>query len=470
LFDPSYAWDAAYGRRIALPGKLASLRQKLYWKAKQEPRFRFYTLYDRIYRQDVLFAAYRVARANKGAAGIDGVTFEQIEEAAGGVESFLDDLHESLKARSYKPQAVRRSYIAKPDGRQRPLGIPTIRDRVVQTAAVLILEPIFEADFLDCSYGFRPNRSAHDALEAVRRHIKAGRKAIYDVDLKSYFDTIPHDKLMACLRMRISDGSVLKLIRMWLKAPVVEKDDNGRPKWRRGNKGTPQGGVISPLLSNVYLHWFDKVFHLSTGPASWAKAAMVRYADDVVILARYQGKQLREFIEGKLETWMDLELNRTKTKLVCLGGNGASLDFLGYTFRYDKDRFGRGHRFLNIVPSAKALAAERVNLRELTGKHHCFVPIPKLIQRINRQLKGWSNYFSYGYPKHAHGSINRFALRRLRRHLCRRSQRRFKLPPGVTYYVFLQRLGLDLLKTRRPALPSGEVCGKAGCGKSARPV
>jgi RNA-directed DNA polymerase len=453
LFDPGYTWDAAYGRRIALPGKLASLRQKLYLKAKQEPKFRFYVLYDRIFRPDVLEAAYRIARTNKGAAGVDGVDFKQVESGPGGVETFLAELHESLKSRSYKPDAVRRAYIEKPDGRQRPLGIPTIRDRVVQTAAVLILEPIFEADFLACSYGFRPNRSAHDALEAVRRYIKSGRREVYDADLKSYFDTIPHDKLMACLRMRITDGSVLKLIRMWLNAPVVEKDDNGKPRYRRSKMGTPQGGVISPLLSNIYLHWFDKVFHFSTGPVKWAGAAMVRYADDLVILARYQGDRLRGFIEEKLESWLCLTLNRTKTKVVGLGGAGAGLDFLGYTFRFDKDLRGRGHRYLNIVPSRKALKAERAKICELVNAHRCHEPVRKLIGEVNQQLVGWSNYFRYGYPRQAFRETDWFVRKRMKAHLKRRSQRPYRPPKGRTYYAHLKALGLFFMSLSHPRKP-----------------
>lgn len=453
LFDPCYAWDAAYGTRVALPEKLASLRQKLYLKAKQEPGFRFYTLYDRIYRSDVLEAAYRIARMNKGAAGVDGVDFERIESEPKGVEGFLAELNESLKARSYKPNAVRRSYIAKPDGRQRPLGIPTIRDRVVQTAAVLILEPIFEADFLDCSYGFRPRRSAHDALEEVRRHIKAGRKAVYDADLKSYFDTIPHDKLMACLRMRITDRSVLKLIRMWLDAPVVESDGDGKPGYRRSKRGTPQGGVISPLLSNVYLHWFDKVFHFSTGPVNWAGAALVRYADDLVVLARFQGRRLMAFIEEKLETWMGLELNRAKTKVVELGEGGNGLDFLGYTFRFDRDLHGRRHRYLNIVPSRKALEAERAKIRKLVNRRRSHVPATKLIRELNRHLVGWHNYFRYGYPVKSLRDMDWFVRHRLKGHLRRRSQRPYRAPEGRSLYAHLKVLGLVFLSQRHLTKP-----------------
>lgn len=430
---------------VRLPVKVAELRWKLYQKAKQEPKFRFYSLYDRIYRSDVLAVAWEIVLAKDKSPGIDGVTCGDIENAPGGATKYLDDLHQSLKTRTYRPDRVKRTYIAKPDGRLRPLGIPTMRDRIVQTAALLVLEAIFEADFLDTSFGFRPERSAVQALQAIREHLDAGNREIYDADLKGYFDTIPHDKLLLALRMRITDRSVLNLIQMWLECEIVEEDTQGKKRCTRSDKGTPQGGVISPLLSNMYLHWFERAFHAKEGPATWAKAKIVRYADDFVILARYQGEQLRNWIEQMLEGRFKLTINREKTKIVRLREPGCKLDFLGYTFRYDLDLGGRLHRYLNIFPSRKSLAKARETIREYTGPKHCFQPVTDIIGQINAWSRGWTNYFAYGYPRKTFRSVQQFIVQRLTSHLRRRSQRGYRKPVDKSFYAHVHDLGLRRL-------------------------
>ncbi len=429
-----------------LPPSVRELRQKLGQKAKQQKRYRFYSLYGLVCRTDVLQAAWEAVRRNNGAPGVDGVSIEQIGATPEREDAFLEDSQRSLQERTYQAKAVLRVYIPKPNGKMRPLGIPTVRDRVVQAAVKLILEPIFEADFEECSHGFRPERSAHDALRSIQQHLKEGQTAVYDADLAGYFDSIPHDKLMAAVRMRVVDGSVLGLIRQWLKAPVVEPAREGKPpSVHRNDRGTPQGGVLSPLLANIYLHWFDHLFERADGPAHWAKAKLVRYADDFVILAHHISPQLRGWIEAKLECWLGLQINREKTRVLDLRQTGQSLDFLGYAFRYDRDRYGGPQRYWNLEPSPKTMTRERETLRQLINAEQSHTPLPELIKRLNRHLRGWANYFKLGYPRKAFSDLNHFVRYRLGRHLQRRSQRGWRRRQGVSLYAHLQHLGLKAL-------------------------
>jgi RNA-directed DNA polymerase len=434
--------------RPKVPPKLASLRFKLGQKAKQEPTFRFYALYAHLLRVDVLETAFVLVAASNGSKtpGVDGVTIDQIAHVEDGAAKLLADIREALRVKTYRPQAVKRVYIPKANGKLRPLGIPTIRDRVVQTAVLLLLEPIFDSDFMNCSHGFRPGRSAHDAIEEVRTNLRAGYTAVYDADLQGYFDSIPHDKLMKGLEQRLADGSMLRLIRAFLRAPVQDKQ--GPPT--RATSGTPQGGVISPLLANSFLHWFDRAFFSKNGPAEWAKARLVRYADDFVVMAKYIGERITGFIEEKIERRLGLVINREKTRVVQVQSEGASLDFLGYRFRHSRShRPGGGPRYWRVEASPKALQRAREKIHDLTSAKFCFMPVVAVIAEVNTKLRGWLQYFSKGHPAQARWDLVRFAEDRIVRHLRRRSQRPYRPPEGVSLYQHVRDLGLLALQATR---------------------
>ena len=430
---------------------IALMTERLARKAAAEPKFRFYRLFWWITHEQTLRCAWERVRANGGAPGVDGVTFQMIERSEGGVDGFLAGLQKELRENAYRASPLRRKYIEKANGKMRPLGIPTVKDRVVQCAVKTVIEPIFEEDFHDCSFGFRPNRSAQDAVARIAENVKKGKALAYDADLSSYFDTIPHDKLMAAVQMRISDGRVLGLIRHWLKVCVQEP--NGvriSPKGR----GTPQGGVISPLLANIYLHWFETIVSL-TAKACGQVMSIVRYADDFVILARSWADGFLQRVEGILEGRMGLTVNREKTKVLDFREPHTTLTFLGYDFRMVRDRlFGTGKRYLTFGPSKKSMKGIREKIHAITHARNGLLTVEKVVGRLNKLTKGWGAFYSVGYPSKAFHAVNGYALRRMARFLNRKSQRRYRLKFADTYYGELNHYGMYWLKwadvRRRP--------------------
>jgi RNA-directed DNA polymerase len=362
---------------LVTPEKIRDLQRALYMRAKKAPKYRFYALYDKVYRVDVLEHAYRLARANGGAPGPDGVTFEQIEQI--GPTAMLEELHDALKMKMYRPGPVRRVYIPKLSGGERPLGIPNIRDRVVQTAAKLVLEPIFEADFDPDSYGFRPKRDAHQALDAIRDAFDQGMYWIIDADLASYFDTIPHDRLMKAIAERVVDGPMLALVKMFLEAPIVDERDGGCP--RRNSRGTPQGGVISPLLANIYLNLLDRNFRRREA-AGEVQGRLVRYADDLVVLSRKPPDATLHWMQSLLQR-MGLSLNPEKTKVKLMVENEC-FDFLSY-----QHRRWRGLLFLDIAD--KAHRRTKDELRRITRRTS--LSLDALVEELNAYIRGARNYF-----------------------------------------------------------------------------
>ena len=425
---------------------LALVRERLSAKAKSEPKFRFYNLYGKVIETETLRCAWHKVKANHGAAGIDGVTIEDVEQSEGGPEAFIAGIQKELREKTYLASPVKRVYIEKANGKLRPLGIPTVKDRVVQNAVLLIVEPIFEADFHDCSYGFRPNRGAQQAVDRIAAEIKAGKRQVYDADLSSYFDTIPHDKLFLAIARRVTDSSVVGLVRQWLKATIVEPD--GARKNPKG-KGTPQGGVISPLLSNIYLHWFETC-------AAWVAKqtnqvmSIVRYADDFVILARKWADGFVQRIEGELENRFGLVVNREKTKLLDMEADRSALSFLGYEFRYVRDRhYGKDSRYLEWGPSSKSVKKVCRKVKEETMRRKLPLPVEEVVKRLNLVLDGWGRYFKCGYPSRQFEKVNAYARYRLYKLLNRKSQRPYRLKHAETYYGEMQKLGLVALTGKR---------------------
>jgi RNA-directed DNA polymerase len=410
--------EKGIAKLLTTPEAVRTLQRKLYTKAKQEPAYRFYALYDKVWRADILMHAYCLVRANKGSSGVDGMNFEDIEQKT-GIDTFLLELAQDLKNKTYTPSPVRRVMIPKADGSQRPLGIPTIRDRVAQMAVKLVIEPIFEADFCPNSYGFRPKKSAHGAVDEIAAALHQGYTQVIDADLSKYFDSIPHAKLLAVVAERIVDGAILHIIKLWLKAPVIGEDKDGTRKnvggGKANSKGTPQGGVISPLLSNCYLHLLDRIWERHQLHQK-LEAHIVRYADDFVVLCA--GKvdaplnAVRQIL-GRL----DLTLNETKTRIV--DARQESFNFLGFAIRVSKG-WKSGKSYTHVCPAPKSLVKIRDRITQLTARERTLIPLGDIVGSVNASLRGWANYFHYRNSSSALGKVKVHAEERLRIHLMNR--------------------------------------------------
>lgn len=439
---------------LQIPETVQRLRTALHTKAKEEPKFRFYILYDKIYRRDILEHAYRSCKANKGAAGVDGKTFADIE--AYGEENWLGELAERLKKKDYQPEAVKRVWIPKPNGKLRPLGIPTITDRVVQTAAMIVLEPIFEADLQPEQYAYRAERGAQDAVKAVHRLLNAGHTQVIDADLSGYFDSIPHAELMKSVARRIVDRNVLHLIKQWLGAPVEEDDGHGHRKRTTVNRdtkrGTPQGAPISPLLSNLYMRRFILGWK-QLGHARRYAADIVNYADDFVICCKGQAHEAMDTMRRMMEK-LKLTVNDDKTHLCQIPQE--RFDFLGYTFgRCYKRETGRA--YIGTRPSKKSIKRIMDSITEETDRRRTLLDADLLVGRLNRKLIGWANYFCLGPVSPAYRAINTHVTQRLRRWLCKKHKVRGKGWSRFPDQVLHEQMGLVNLPTRTRSFPWANV-------------
>lgn len=440
--------------RLRTPEKIRELQRKLYRKAKQEKGFRFYALYDKLYRADILSHAYRLVRANRGAPGVDGITFEAIEGREGGGEGYLDSIAEELSRKAYKPMPVRRVYIPRPDGGTRPLGIPTIKDRVVQMAMKIVIEPIFEADFEQYSYGFRPKRDAHQAMDDVVLHLRKGKTQVIDADISKYFDTIPHDKLLKMVARRIVDKHILRLIKLWVKAPVVEEGEDGKKRYRGSGKGTPQGGVISPLLANLYLNVLDKVWKLKRVEETMG-ARLIRYADDCVVVCRGNTERILEGVRTVLG-YLELTLNEEKTQLV--DARRESFEFLGFTIEVKKSA-RTGREFPLIRPSRKAMRHIKAEIKSLTSRRNLALPKEVVVGKLNEVVRGWANYFHYGHCSDDLSKVKGFLDERVRIYLRRKHGLKNRGYKAYPYKYLYHNLGLYKIPTTAPWTQAAKASG-----------
>jgi group II intron reverse transcriptase/maturase len=401
--------------------KVRQLQRTLYQKAKGNPKWRAWSLYGDLCRMDVLEEALWHIIANNGAPGVDGMSVSVLKESAELREKFLSDLQSELKAKCYKPSPVRRVLIPKANGKMRPLGIPTVKDRVVQTAAVILLMPIFEADMHERSYAYRPRRNARMAMDQIKSAILRGHTEILDADLSAYFDTIPHGRLMKLVARRVSDGTMLRLVKAWLRSPIVERDDNGKTRTLPNKTGTPQGGVISPLLANLYLNDLDHAVPERTQN----QAVMVRYADDFVILCR-PGKGVE--IQARTKRWLEsrgLKLNEEKTKLVNIRAKHAKMNFLGFTLNWrTSPRTRRGYP--HVEPSAKAQTSFREKVREVLNRSSTWRDASEVVAELNVKIRSWKGYYHYANSSGVFGKLRNYTNERLarwhwRKHACSRS-------------------------------------------------
>ena len=435
---------------LTTPPSVQKLQTALHDKAKGSPNFRFYALYDKVHREDVLAFAYECCKANGGAAGVDGQTLEDIEEY--GVKKWLDELARELKSRTYRPQPVRRVWIPKPDGKKRPLGVPAIKDRVAQTAAVLVLEPIFEADLQPEQYAYRQDRSALDAVRQVHKLLNTGHGQIVDADLSGYFDSIPHADLMTSVARRIVDGAMLHLIKMWLEVPVEETDEKGNKHRSTRNRdegqGTPQGAPISPLLSNLYMRRFVLGWK-NLGHEKRLEARIVNYADDLVICCRGRAEEALAIMRN-IMTKLKLTVNETKTRVCKLPEE--KFDFLGYTFgRCYSPKTGRA--YMGTVPSKKRVIRICETISEMTGRDQILLDQEMVVAKLNRTMIGWANYFCLGPVSQAYRAVDGHARKRLRQWLCRKHSISWRATQKFSDVVLHDELGLARLTRRTSSLP-----------------